>query len=106
MIPLIRSLSELMAISKYRDPIIKITDNYNSEYSSIDSGQRKRYLKSMTEQTIDLPNLPRLIRRKWKRREDDILKFFDKLYYTNQIQATYDLTLQARQKNYKNNDVA
>ena len=47
MIPFIRSLSELMAITDSRDSQ-KHVSQYNESYSStVDSGQRKRYIKSL-----------------------------------------------------------
>ncbi len=106
MMPFIRSLSELMAITKSTNPGDSINSNTRIGCSSIDSGQRKRYVKSIREKGIDLPQIPTIVRRKWTREKGAILKFFDELDYNNQIQSTYDLTLLARQNNSKKHDVA
>ena len=56
MIPFIRSLSELMAITESEDSQ-KHVIQYNENYSSIvDSGQRKRYIKSLGKKEVDLPD--------------------------------------------------
>ena len=106
MIPFIRSLSELMAITDSRDNQKHISQ-YNESYSStIDSGQRKRYIKSLNKKKVDLPNLPKTIRRKWMQNKISISRFIDDLDYNNQIQSSYDLTLIERQNNRTQQDVA
>ena len=65
MIPFIRSISELMAITESRDGQ-KNVSQYNESYSStVDSGQRKRYINSLNKKEVDLPDLPKIIRHKW-----------------------------------------
>ena len=106
MIPFIRSLSELMAITDSRDSQ-KLVSQYNESNSSIvDSGQRKRYIKSLNKKEVDLPNLPKTIRHKWMQNKTSISRFIDDLDYNNQIQASYDLTLIERQNQRNQQDVA
>ena len=106
MIPFIRSLSELIAITESRDIDRKFSKK-NENYSSIvESGQRKRYIKSLNKKEIYLPSLPKKIRRKWMQNKDSISKFIDDLDYNNQIQSSYDLTLQERQYKINQQDVA
>ncbi len=106
MIPFIRSLSELMAITDSRDNL-KHTSKYNESYSStVDSGQRKRYIKSLNKKEVDLPVLPKTIGRKWMKSKFSISRFIDDLDYNNQIQSSYDLTLIERQNKRTQQDVA
>jgi len=106
MIPSIRSLSELMAITDGRDSQ-KHVSQYNESYSStVDSAQRKRYIKSLNKEEVDLPNLPKTIRRKWMQNKTSISRFIDNLDYNNQIQSSYDLTLIERQNKSTQQDVA
>ena len=106
MIPFIRSLSELMAITESRE-IKKDLYERNERYSSImDSGQRKRYTKSIDVDKVTLPNLPNKMRNKWIQKKESISRFIDKLDYNNQIQSSYDLTLLERQNKRNQQDVA
>ena len=106
MIPFIRSLSELMAITDSRDRQ-KNVSQYNDSYSStVDSGQSKRYLKSPKRKKVDLPNLPNTIRRKWIQNKASISRFIDDLDYNNQIQSSYDITLLIGQNKRNQQDVA
>ena len=106
MIPFIRSLSELMAITESRD-IQKHISKYNDFYSSeVDSGQRKRYINSLNKKEVDLPDFPKIIRHKWIKNKISISKFIDDLDYNNQIQSSYDLTLIERQNKRNQQDVA
>ena len=106
MIPFIRSLSELMAITDSRE-CQKHVSQYNESYSStVDSGQRKRYIKSLDKKEVGLPNLPKTIRRKWMQNKTSISRFIDDLDYNNQIQSSYDLTLIERQNKRNQQDVA
>ena len=106
MIPFIRSLTELMAITESRNSPKDLYGN-NEIYSSItDSGQRKRYIRSLDKKTIDLPDLPKRIRHKWRQNKDYVSRFIDDLDYNNQIQSSYDLTLLERQNKRNQQDVA
>ena len=106
MIPFIRSLSELMAITDSRE-CQKHVSQYDESYSStVDSGQRKRYIKSLDKKEVDLPNLPKTIRHKWMQNKTSISSFIDDLDYNNQIQSSYDLTLIERQNKRTQQDVA
>ena len=106
MIPFIKSLSELMAITESRD-IQSHSSQYNESYdSTIDSGQRKRYIKSLNKKEVELPDLPKIIRRKWIQNKQSVSKFIDNLDYNNQIQSSYDLTLIERQNKRNQQDVA
>ena len=106
MIPFIRSLSELMAITESRETQ---NDNYqnNESYNSImDSGQRKRYTRSLEKNDVGLPSLPKQLRRNWITRKEKLSRFVDELDYNNQIQSTYNLTLLERQQKRNTQDVA
>ena len=106
MIPFIRSLSELMAITDSRE-CQKHVSQYNESYSStVDSGQRKRYIKSLDKKEVDLPNLPKTIRPKWMQNKTSISRFIDDLDYNNQIQSSFDLNLIERQNKRNQQDVA
>jgi len=106
MIPFIRSLSELMAITKSRETQNDLSQNNGIYNSSMDSGQRKRYTRSLNKEEIDLPALPKTIRRNWKQKKETLLKFVDELDYNNQIQSSYDLTLLRTQNKRNDQDVA
>ena len=106
MIPFIRSLSELMAITDSRDSKKNVSQHNESYGSTVDSGQRKRYLKSLDKKEVDLPSLPKTIRRKWMQNKTSISRFIDELDYNNQIQSSYDLTLIERQHKRNQQDVA
>ena len=106
MIPIIRSHAELMAITQSGDYSKKENNEEVMDISSIDSGQRKRYLRSREKSKIELPNSPRTARRIWKRKKEAVYKFLYGLHYNNQIQSSYEITLLERQRNYDQNDVA
>ena len=106
MIPFIRSLTELMAITESRKTQNDLSQN-NASYSSImDSGQRKRYARSLVKKDVDLPNLPKKIRHNWIINKKNLSRFVDELDYNNQIQSSYDLTLLERQNKRNDQDVA
>tara|TARA_B100000579_G_C22121291_1_gene527694 strand:- start:186 stop:506 length:321 start_codon:yes stop_codon:yes gene_type:complete len=106
MIPIIRSLSELMAISVARDLPKEITKDNGIHSSTIDSGQRKRYIRSLEKDPVSLPNLPKTIRRRLIQNKKIVSRFINDLDYNNQIQPSYDLTLLERQNNRNEQDVA
>ena len=106
MIPFIRSLSELMAITESRETRNDLSQNNESYNSIMDSGQRKRYTRSLDKKDVDLPSLPKQIRRNWITRKEKLSRFVDELDYNNQIQSSYDLTLLERQNKKNAQDVA
>ena len=106
MIPIIRSLSELMAITESRDSQKHISQYNEGSDLTVDSGQRKQYIKSLTKKKVELPDLPKKIRRKWIQNKTSISRFIDDLDYNNQIQSSYDLTLIERQNKRTQQDVA
>ena len=106
MIPFIRSVSELMAITVSRDGQRNISKKNYSYSSTIDSGQRKRYIRSLDKKEVCLPSLPKKIRQKWIQNKESLSKFIDDLDYNNQIQSSYDLTLIGRQNKSNQQDVA
>ena len=106
MIPFIRSLSELMEITLSRDNQRNISKKNSNCNSIIDSGQRKRYIRSLDKDEVCLPSLPKTIRRKWMQNKKSVSKFIDDLDYNNQIQSSYDLTLLGRQNKSNQQDVA
>ncbi len=106
MIPFIRSLTELMAITQSKSEIMKSSKSNDFNNITEDSGQRKRYIRSKEEKAIKLPDLPKTTRHKWKKSKEVVTSIVDELDYNNQIQSSYDLTLLERQKNYDYQDVA
>ena len=106
MIPFIRSLSELMAITESRDSQKVQLKNNEIYHSILDSGQRKRYLESIDKEKVNLPDLPKTIRQKLIKNKESISRFIDDLDYNNQIQSSFDLTLLGRQKNRNQQDAA
>ena len=106
MIPFIRSLSELMAITESRETKKDLSRYSESYSSSMDSGQRKRYARSIDKKEIDLPKLPKRIRHRWIQNKEHISRFIDDLDYNNQIQSSYDLTLLERQSKRNEQDAA
>tara|TARA_B100000965_G_scaffold387129_1_gene390137 strand:- start:146 stop:466 length:321 start_codon:yes stop_codon:yes gene_type:complete len=96
MIPIIRSLSELIAITESRDNRKELSRNNEIYDYSFDSGQRKRYIRSIGKKEVKLPSLPKTIRSKWIENKESISKFIDGLDYNNQIPSSYDLTLLER----------
>ena len=93
MIPLMRSLSELIVITQSRDHYCKRNES-NNEINQLD------------KKAVWLPDLPSIKRRKWTKSKKAILRFFDELDYNNQIQSSYDLTLLKRQNAYDQHDAA
>ena len=106
MIPFIRSLSELMAITESRQTQNHLYKNNESYNSIMDSGQRKRYTRSLDKKDVDLPSLPNKLRRNWINRKEKLSRFVNELDYNNQIQSSYDLTLLERQNKKNVQDVA
>ena len=106
MIPFIRSLSELMAITESRETQNDLSQNNESYNSIMDSGQRKRYTRSLDKKDIGLPSLPKKVRHNWINRKEKLSRFVDELDYNNQIQSSYDLTLLERQNKRNTQDVA
>ncbi len=106
MITFMRSLSELMAITESRDKKKDFSQNHDSHYSRMDSGQRKHYIEPLEKKEVGLPNLPKRMRRKWMQNKDYVSRFIDDLDYNNQIQSSYDLTLLERQNKRNQQDVA
>ena len=77
MIPFIRSLSELMAITESREGK-KNLYNSNESYSlRMDSIPRKEYRRSIEKEEVDLPNLPKTIRHKLIKNKKYLSKFID-----------------------------
>ncbi len=106
MIPFIRSLSELMAITESRAIQKDFSRNHESYNSTMDSGQRKRYTRSLNKKEVELPDLSNTIRSKWMQNKKYVSRFIDELDYNNQIQSSYDLTLLDRQSKRNQQDVA
>ena len=106
MIPFIRSLSELMAITESRETQNDLSQNNESYNSIMDSGQRKRYTRSLDKKDVNLPKLPEKIWHNWINNKEKLSRFVDELDYNNQIQSSYDLTLLERQNKRNTQDVA
>ena len=106
MIPSIRSLSELMAITESRCRKMNYSESNEFHFSPFDSGQRKRYIRSQDKKPIVLPELPKKIYNKLKNNKKFISRFIDDLDYNNQIPSSYELTLLARQSKINQKDAA
>ena len=106
MIPFIRSLSELTAITESKDRQKNLLKSNEIHSSTVDSGQRKRYIRSLDKKEVDLPSLPKRTRYRWLQNKDSISRFIDGLDYNNQIQSSYDLTLLEKQNMRNQKDVA
>lgn len=106
MIPSIRSIQELIQMSKSR---IKLNElNQSREFNNLteDSGQRKRYIRSEYEEKIKLPIFEKISRQKWKKSKKLISNILVELDYNNQIQSSYDITLLERVSKLDQRDVA
>ena len=106
MIPIIRSLSELMAITESRNHKKDLPKDNEAYKSTLDNVQRNKYIRSLDKLEVGLPNLPKTIRRKWIQNKRVVSRFIDDLDYNNQIQSSYDLTLLERQNKRNQQDVA
>ena len=106
MIPSIRSLSELMALTRSRNSPENIIKNKDSYLSTVDSGQRKRYLKSINEEKPILPNLHNSKKSKCIQNKEALSKFQKNIEHDNHLRSSYDLTLLARQDKTNQQDVA
>ena len=106
MIPFIRSHLELMALTESRDMSKKVNIDKKINSSYLDSVQRKRYIQSHKNREVGLPNLPKIIRRKWVDKKASVSRFIDELDYNNQIQKSYELTLLDTQNKRTYRDVA
>tara|TARA_Y100001968_G_scaffold325967_1_gene368180 strand:+ start:1161 stop:1481 length:321 start_codon:yes stop_codon:yes gene_type:complete len=99
MIPFIRSLSELMAITESRNATEEGVERKAKYSFSIDSGQKEILMRSIDKKELYLPKLSRSKRRKWFYSKKDISNFLHGLDYNNQIQSSYDLILIEKQAN-------
>ena len=106
MITFIRSLTELMLITESRENSENIVESKEINTSTIDSGQRRRYIRSQVEKETELPNIPVKTRQKWNKSKEIVYKILKELDYNNQIQSSYELTLQARQSKSNYHDAA
>ena len=106
MIPFIRSLSELIAITESREISTNILKKDEKCCSRVERGEGKKYIRRLEKKEVYLPNLPKTIRRKWMQNKKSVSKFIDGLDYNNQIQSSYDLTLLGRQYKKNQQDVA
>ncbi len=100
MIPFIRSLPELMLITQAYNHSIK--NNFEKKHEN--NKRRRDSLKH--KKIINLPDLPKIKRKRWIKSKKAVLRILDELDYNNQIQSTYDLTLIDSQKHYDNQDIA
>ena len=101
MITFIRSMSELMALTESRD-----TQKDLSSINEVDSGQRKRYIRSLDKNVINLANITKPIRHKRMQNKDSLSKLLDLLDCNNQIQSSFDQTLLEKQRIRNQQDVA
>ena len=95
-----------MAITESRDYQKDYSKNNAFYTSTMDSGQRKRYIRSVEKNTVALADIPKNITSKWIKNKKIISKFIDDLDYNNQIQSSYDLTLLERQSKGSQRDAA
>ena len=106
MIPYIRSLSELMALTASRDKF-KDSSNVRQINSLLESDSNKqRFIKPSKKERVELPDLKNTLRHKLILKRKSLSKFIDQLDYNNQIQSSYDLTLLEQQNSKIYKDVA
>tara|TARA_B100000700_G_scaffold323675_1_gene427929 strand:- start:1895 stop:2212 length:318 start_codon:yes stop_codon:yes gene_type:complete len=72
MIPSIRSLPELIVMTRSGGKVNIINQIDDSNNLTEDSGQRKRYIRSKHEEEIVLPSLPKLNETRWRFNKDRI----------------------------------
>ena len=106
MIPLMRSLFELIVITRSREQYSKRREGKEIDILSDKNNQRNKEMNYKEKKAVGLPCIPKIKRRKWTKRKKAISKFFDELDYNNQIQSSYDLTLLKRQHDYDQHDAA
>jgi len=97
MITHIRSITELMITTKYRDYTKRCEEKKQMNNITEDSGQRKRYIRSTDNKSIILPEFKNRKKLKWIKGKKAIARFIDELDYNNHIQPSYELTLLSRQ---------
>ncbi len=103
MIPFIRSIAELMVITESSSD--EIQRKHELDIME-ESAQRKRYLHSVREEELALPNIPKTNRMNWVKSRNAIKRFFDDLDYNNQNISSYDLTLIKKQEQNDYHDAA
>ena len=106
MITIIRSMTELMVITKSRENLIQNKFQQTIKDDQTNNNKERNNQITKTIKSIKLPNLPKIERRRWTKRKEALSRFLDELDYNNQIQSTYDLTLIDSQKKYDHHDVA
>ena len=106
MILSIRSLKELSLVTKSREKFKIKSRNIDLNESKQNVYQQNKHKGKKDSKLIDLPNIPKLQRRKWVKSKEALSKFFNELDYNNQIQSSYDLTLLERQRCHDKNNVA
>ena len=106
MIPFIRSITELMVITKARVQSNKSVEAPKATTVLEENKKSKRYNRTKDKIEVKLPNFPKITMRKWSKGKKAVSKLIDELDYNNQIKSSYDLTLLERYKNYDKNDVA
>ena len=65
MIPFIRSFTELMAITEYKGNINRQIESEKLSSLTLDSGQRKRYLRSIRGKRVETVGESKRKRPKW-----------------------------------------
>ena len=103
MIPLIRSIYELMVITNSSSDLVKRKPDLEV---TEESGQSKRYLNPLSEEKVTLPNMHKENRLNWVKGKKAIKRFFDDLDYNNQNISSYDLTLIKKQEQRNYHDAA
>ena len=106
MIPIIRSLSELMAMTHSRDRFQKLPKKCQIDALEDNIDKEKRDIRSRNKEKVNLPDLHKSKRLRWIHKKKYISKLIDKLDYNNQIQSSYDLTLQEIQNKKNHKEVA
>tara|TARA_Y100001968_G_C19328572_1_gene703078 strand:+ start:187 stop:507 length:321 start_codon:yes stop_codon:yes gene_type:complete len=106
MIPFIRSVQELIALDNAREYFKKVSSRSKDNFKLKNDRQEKIQINALDRNKIDLPDLPKSTRLKWRKGKKAVSKFFDELDYNNQIQSSYDLTLLASQNNSNHKDAA
>ena len=106
MIPFMRSHSELMIITQSSEKFSKLNEREEENSSFSKSNNSTKQVTCKGKIVLGLPDVPDIKRKKWAKRKKAISRFLDELDYNNQIQSSYDLTLQERQNDYSQHNAA
>ena len=93
MMPSIRSLIELKAISRSRDKSNQTNHSVENKeiiISAEDSGQRKRYIRDAYEKGIQLPDLRKSESHRLTKNKDKTSRLYKKINYEDKKKLIFD----------------